>query len=263
MRRLVVAIISMSVLAGVACSSSSKGASPSTTAPDLSVSPPSTSNLPSPSPSPGAFDPADFVTTIDNPNPYFPLLPGTVLVYEGTRDGEPQRDTVEVTSATKVIAGVTVVVVKDTATDAQGRPIEVTEDWYAQDMQGNVWYFGEDTKELDEQGNVTSTEGSWQTGVDGAVPGVIMPAQIQPPQTFRQEYYAGHAEDMFWIVDTGESVSVPYQDFTGNIVRTIEWTRLEPKVIDEKYYAPGIGIVLEASASGAEERAELVSFATP
>jgi hypothetical protein len=184
-------------------------------------------------------------------------------VYEGTRDGEPQTDTVDITSETKVIAGVTVLVVKDTATDADGNPIEVTEDWYAQDLQGNVWYFGEDTKELDKQGNVTSTEGSWQTGVDSATPGLIMPAQIQPPQSFRQEYYEGHAEDMFWIVDTGESISVPYQDFTGTVVRTLEWTRLEPKVIDAKFYAPGIGIVLEASQSGPEERAELVSFTAP
>jgi hypothetical protein len=206
-----------------------------------------------------AVDPADFVSTIDNP--YFSLIPGTTFVYEGIKDGERQRDEVKVSSKTKVILGVTCVVVNDVASH-DGTPLEVTEDWYAQDKDGNVWYFGEDTKELDENGKVVSTEGSWQAGVDGAQPGIFMPANPQVTDSFRQEFYEGHAEDMFWIISLSQKVEVPYGSFDAALT-TLEWTPLDPKIIDRKYYVSGVGLVLEASATGPNERFQLVGVTMP
>jgi hypothetical protein len=182
------------------------------------------------------------------------------LVYEGVRDGRSQRDVVEVTNTTKVVMGVTCVVVLDTATH-NGSLIEKTEDWFAQDKDGNVWYFGEDTAEY-EHGKVVSREGSWEGGVNGAQPGIIMPAHPQVPASYRQEYLKGHAEDMAWIVSTGGSVQVPAGSF-HDVLLTIEWTRLEPGVIDKKLYAPGIGIIKELTAAGPNETANLVSFTKP
>jgi hypothetical protein len=189
-------------------------------------------------------------------NPYYPLTPGTTLVYEGIREGETQRDVVEVAHQTKLILGVTCVVVMDTAT-IKGALIEKTEDWFAQDKEGNVWYFGEDTAEY-ENGKVVTREGSWQAGVDGAVPGIIMPAHPEVPVAYRQEFYQGHAEDMAWVVSLDESVKVPAGTY-HDVILTIEWTPLEPNVLSKKFYAPGIGIVQELSASGPKETAELVS----
>jgi hypothetical protein len=201
------------------------------------------------------IDPANFSSTIDNP--YLPMTPGTTFVYEGTTEGEGQQDVMVVTRQTKEILGVACVVVKDTARH-DGALLEQTDDWYAQDGDGNVWYFGEDTKEY-EEGKVVSTEGSWVAGVDGAQPGVVMPAHPQVTDSFRQEYYPGHAEDLFWIVGLAQPVSVPYGQFEKAAL-TLEWTRLEPDVIDRKYYVPGVGLVLEASAAGPQERAVLVSI---
>jgi hypothetical protein len=209
--------------------------------------------------SPTAIDPANFVSTIDNP--YFSLIPGTTFVYEGTKDGEHQRDEVKVSAETKVILGVPCVVVNDVASH-NGTPLEVTKDWYTQDKDGNVWYFGEDTKELDEHGNVVSTEGSWQAGVDGAKPGIFMPAHPQVTDSFLQEFYKGHAEDMFWVISTDQKVRVPYGSFDGALL-TLEWTPLDPKIIDRKYYVSGLGVVLEASATGPKERFQLVSVTKP
>src|SRR5689334_22566742 len=118
-----------------------------------------------------AFDPNNFVSKIDNP--YFPLKPGTTFIYRGETDGTPTRDVMTVTHQTKEILGVTTTVVHDRVYE-DGVLTEDTFDWYAQDEDGNVWYFGEDTKELDENGNVTSTEGSWEAGVNGAEPGIVM-----------------------------------------------------------------------------------------
>jgi hypothetical protein len=255
-----VAALVISALVASACSSSSPRAAPSLG----SASPRLASPIAGVSPSSGAaspgapIDPANFVETIDNP--YLPFIPGTTYVYQGTREGQSQRDEVVVTAQKKVILGVPCVVVKDTATN-DGGLIEQTFDWYAQDREGNVWYFGEDTKEY-ENGKVVSTEGSWQAGVDGAQPGILMPANPEVTDSFRQEFYPGHAEDLFWIVSLGESVAVPYDRFSNSLL-TLEWTRLEPKVVDKKYYAQGIGLVLEASAAGPEERAELVSITKP
>ena len=202
--------------------------------------------------------PSAFVAAIDNP--YYPLTPGTTLVYKGIRDGQSQVDRVVVTDGTKVIQGVTTTVVRDIARH-QGRLLEKTLDWYAQDVDGNVWYYGEDTKEYDSKGHVISTEGSWEAGVDGAVPGIIMEADPQVADGYRQEFYAGHAEDQAWILSLGNSVSVPYGHL-HDALRTMEWSPLEPNVVDQKYYAPGLGIVLEITVAGGDEVARLVAVHT-
>jgi hypothetical protein len=107
---------------------------------------------------------------------------------------------------------------------------------------------------------VTSREGSWRTGVDGARPGIFMPARAAVGASFAQEHYAGHAEDRFRIVALGASVTVPFRSFVGNVLVTHETTPLEPGVLDAKWYAPGVGQVREASLRGGHERADLVAF---
>jgi hypothetical protein len=255
-RKMIVALCGAALMAG--CTSSS-GSTASSSPPPSNIPSPAATQTPSPAPSGAgsAIDPANFVSVIDNP--YYPLTPGTTLVYEGVRDGKPQRDEVQVTHETKVILGVTCVVVLDTATH-NGNLIEKTLDWFAQDKDGNVWYFGEDTAEY-ENGKVVSREGSWEGGVDGAVPGIIMQANPQVPVAYRQEYLKGHAEDMAWVVSLGETVKVPAGTY-HDVMLTIEWTPLEPKVLDKKLYAPGIGIVQELSQSGPNETAELISVTT-
>lgn len=202
--------------------------------------------------------PGGFVAGVDNP--YYPLTPGTTLVYEGVRDGQSQVDRVHVTDRTKNVQGVDAVVVLDVARHGASL-IEKTFDFFAQDVDGNVWYFGERTMEYDAQGNVISTEGSWEAGVDGAVAGIIMEADPQVADGYRQEFLAGHAEDQAWVLSLGNTVRVPFGNL-HQVLRTMEWTPLEEKVIDEKYYAPGIGIVLEVSVAGGNEVAKLVSVNT-
>ena len=205
-----------------------------------------------------ALSPSGFVSAVDNP--YFPLLPGTTLIYKGVRDGVAQTDRVSVTSETKVIQGVTTTVVRDVARH-QKRLLEKTFDWYAQDDQGNVWYFGEDTKDYKPNGQVASTEGSWEAGVDGAQAGIIMKADPEPPDGYRQELYPDHAEDQAWVLSRGTALTVPYGRVT-EVLRTMEWTPLEPRVVDQKYYAPGLGIVFEVSVAGGQEVAKLVRVET-
>lgn len=205
------------------------------------------------------IDPANFSSTITNQ--FLPFQPGTTWVYEGERDGQTQRDVVTVTGKTKVIMGVTCVVVTDVATH-DGALLEKTEDWYAQDRAGNVWYFGEDTATYDANGNVDSTEGSWEGGVDGAQPGIVMPTSPQVTNSSRQEFYAGHAEDMFWVVSLDDSVQVPLGTY-DHALKNLEWTPLEPEVVDAKYYVAGVGNVLEQSIAGPNETAELVSMTKP
>ncbi len=186
------------------------------------------------------IDPANFVTSIDNP--YFPLSPGTIFVYEGKTEKGNEYNETYVTPQTKVILGVTCVVVSDTV-KVDGQLEEATLDWYAQDKQGNVWYMGEDSKEYQDS-QVVSTKGSWEAGVDGALPGIIMQANPQVGQTYRQEYYKGEAEDMAAVVSLSESVSVPYASYT-NLLMTKEWSALDtPPVIEYKYYAKGVGFIM-------------------
>jgi hypothetical protein len=199
------------------------------------------------------IDPEQFVTNIDNP--FLPLKPGTTMHYRETGDEGVQDIVVTVTSQTKVIAGVTTTVVHDQASQ-DGHLKEDTWDWYAQDREGNVWYFGEDTKEYD-RGKV-STEGSWETGVKGAKPGIVMPAHPKVGEMHRQEYLVGEAEDEGQIIALDETVSVAAGKFTG-CVKTKEWSRLEPGVIEHKYYAPGVGVVAEVTVEGGTDHTELVS----
>ena len=180
------------------------------------------------------IDPAEFTTTIDNE--YLPLKPGTTFVYQGGAE----RNEMSVTSDTKKVMGVECVVVDDRAWE-NGQLIEKTYDWFAQDKEGNVWYFGENTKEY-KNGEVVSTKGSWEAGVDGAKPGIIMQADPKVGQSYRQEHYPGEAEDMAKVLSLNESVTVPYGSF-HRVLKTREWTPLEPSYHEHKYYAPGVGQV--------------------
>src|SRR6266508_367450 len=186
------------------------------------------------------LDPGNFVSEVTNP--YFPLDPGTTFIYQGETEGAPTRDVMTVTSDTKVILGVTTIVVHDQAYE-DGVLVEDTFDWYAQDKAGNVWYFGEDTKELDENGNVISTEGSWEAGVDGAEPGIIMLVHPQVGDRYYQEFYPGVAEDQAKVLSLDASVCVAYGCF-NNILVTKDWTQLEPGVVENKYYAKNVGFIL-------------------
>jgi hypothetical protein len=194
----------------------------------------------------------------DVTNPWFPLRPGSVYHYRGVKDGEPSRDVVVVTHRTRTIDGAPCVSVSDRLY-LNGRLEERTTDWYSQDARGNVWYFGEDTAELDPSGKVKDTSGSWAAGADGAKPGIFMYAEVETGQSARQEYLKGEAEDHFQVVSLDEPVTVPFRSFRHTLL-TKEWTPLEPGVLDHKYYARGIGTVLEQTVKGGDERNELVSF---
>ena len=191
-------------------------------------------------------------------NPWFPLLPGSVYRYRGVKDGQPSREVMTVTHRKRTIDGAPTVAVSDLLY-LRGRLEERTTDYYTQDRDGNVWYFGEDTAELDRNGNVKDTSGSWLSGKDGAQPGIFMYAHPRAGQSARQEFLKGEAEDHFQVLRLGEHVSVPFKDF-GDALLTKEWTPLEPGVLDHKVYARGIGTVLEQTVEGGDERNELVAF---
>jgi hypothetical protein len=200
--------------------------------------------------------PANFVRQVDNP--WFPLQPGTTLRYRGVKDGKRTLDVVHVTHTTKTILGVRATVVVDNLYDARGRPVEETTDWYAQDKQGNVWYLGEATRELDASGRVTTTKGSWQAGTGGAQAGIYMPGHPKVAQGGRQEYLKGQAEDHFKTLDLGAAVAVPALS-SQHALKTEERTPLEPEVVDNKYYVRGVGTVAELAAKGPVEYNLLVS----
>jgi len=197
-------------------------------------------------------NPHGFTATVDNQ--WFPLKPGTRYEYVGTKDGRPSRDVVVVTHQVRTIQGAPCVAVSDRLY-VDGKLHERTTDWYTQDRQGNVWYFGEDTAELDRTGQVTSTEGTWLAGRDGAVPGIYMPANPRVGQTGRQEYYKGHAEDHFRIAAVLGTVT----SGAPNSVLTEETTPLEPGAVDNKLYVRGIGTVTELAVKGGKERNQLIS----
>ena len=220
-------------------------ASPSPTAPPL----PQGSD-------PLELDPADFVATIDNP--FWPMAIGNAWVYRETdAEGTEQRVEVTVTDDTKEIAGITATVVHDVVSE-DGELVEDTLDWYAQDAAGNIWYLGEDTKEY-ESGEVVSTEGSWTAGVDGALAGILLPADPEVGMTYRQEYYAGEAEDAAEILSLDEHVEVPLGTYDG-VLMTKDYTPLDPDVVEHKFYARGVGPVQAIAVSGGSSREELIIF---
>lgn len=203
---------------------------------------------------PVVLDPVDFVDRIDNP--YLPKAPGARWTYRETDpEGARQRVDVSVTSRTRSILGIDAVVVHDKVT-ARGQLVENTFDWYAQDACGNVWYMGENTKEY-EHGVVVSTAGSWEAGVDGAQPGVIMPAEPQVGLTYRQEYYAGEAEDAAEILSLNEQAQVPFGHFRDAVL-VKEFTPLHPRILEYKLYARDVGMVLAIAVSGGSDREELM-----
>jgi hypothetical protein len=201
--------------------------------------------------------PGDFTTRIDNP--YLPMRPGSRWVYRETdADGTVQRVVVKVTRRTKLLAnGVTARVVRDTVTE-RGRLVEDTFDWFAQDRAGNVWYLGEDTTEY-EDGRPVSKEGSWEAGVDGARPGIVMLARPRPGRGYRQEHAPGEAEDRARVLSLDDQAEVPAGHFT-DVLMTKDWNPLEPKVLEYKLYARGVGLVLAVHVSGGGGREELIRY---
>ena len=193
-------------------------------------------------------------------NKFFPLQPGTTFFYKGKKDGDPTSDKVFVTHKSKQILGVNTTVVHDRAFE-KGVLAEDTFDWYAQDVDGNVWYFGEDTKELDKHGNVISTDGSWEAGVNGAQPGIIMEADPKVGDRYHQEHAPGVAEDIAKVLGLAKSTCVGYGCF-DNLLLTKEWTPLEPGVVEHKYYAGDVGFIRGVMVKGGKERTELVRVTT-
>jgi hypothetical protein len=228
---LVGAILSVLVLAG--SGSASQGAVP------IPVLPP----------------PGDFVSRIDNK--YFPLRPGTTFLFGGTQDGRARRVSVFVTHKTKMILGIRATVVLDQVL-LGGKPEEKTFDWYAQDKHGNVWYLGEDSSDF-VHGKWVRSDGSWEAGVKGAKPGIVMKANPRVGVVYRQEYYVGHAEDMAKVLSRNKSVTVAYGSFE-HALETSEWTPLERGVLEHKYYVKGVGNVRTIMVKGGSEEEHLVSI---
>ena len=206
----------------------------------------------------GGPDPSNF--SQPKQNPYYPLKPGTVTKFRGTDDGKQFHERVLVTHRTKTIQGVHATVVLDVLRRADGTVAEKTHDWYAADNAGNVWYFGEDTATYHPDGSVGSHGGSWKAGVNGAKAGLIMPADPSATDAYRQEYWRGHAEDQGWVVSTHERKTVPAGSYR-DVVRTYEWSRLEKNVVGLKFYAPGVGTIIDRELGG--ENFVLVSVTQP
>lgn len=204
------------------------------------------------------LDPADFTSEIDNP--WMPLRTGSRWVYRET-DGEGNVQRVEVTvlDETREVMGIEVRIVHDLVTE-DGERVEDTYDWYAQDSDGNVWYFGEDTKEF-ENGKVSTRAGSWEAGVDGAQPGILIPGEPSVGMKYRQEYYEGEAEDAAQVLSLEEKVEVPHGTFDA-VVMTKDFTPLEPDILEHKFFARGVGMVLALTISGGSDREELVEYTT-
>ena len=200
------------------------------------------------------IDPANFTTKIDNP--FYPLKPGKVYTYQGVTDAGQELNTVEVTHSTRVLMGVTCVEVIDTVL-TNGELEERTHDWFAQDKRGNVWYFGEDVKEY-ANGVVVSTAGSWLAGVNGGLPGIVMEANPQVGDQYRQEYLKGVAQDVAEVLNLDGIATVPAGAFTGCVV-TKDFSQLERKVIENKWFARDIGLVKSMNVKGGTDTAELVS----
>jgi hypothetical protein len=208
---------------------------------------------------PAHLNPAEFTTKIDNP--YWPMEPGNKWVYSETdTTGTVEHVVVEVTNQTKTIAnGVEARVIRDTVSE-NGVPVEITDDWYAQDTEGNIWYLGEYVTNY-ENGKVVDHSGSFEAGVDGAEAGIAMPANPEPGMSYRQEYYKGEAEDKGAVISVGdEQVQVPFGFFDQDVLMTRDLVPTEPKVQELKFYAPGVGPILSVHTDTPGGRGELVSF---
>jgi hypothetical protein len=205
---------------------------------------------------PSNLDPAEFTTNIDNP--YWPMPVGRQWhIHVTNPQGESLQETITSTNQTKKIAdGVTARVVRDVVYD-QGKPTEITDDWYAQDSQGNIWYFGENTAEF--RNGKKDTSGSFEAGANGADAGIAMPAHPEVGLTYREEYYKDHAEDRSKVLALDQQVEAPAGHFTGAIL-TDDYSPLEPTVSEYKLYAKGVGPVVAVSVSGESEREDLVSY---
>jgi hypothetical protein len=203
---------------------------------------------------PVRLDPAQFSTEIDHP--YWPMKPRTRWTYREVEDDEVKEVVMVVTRQTKKLAnGITARVVRDTVR-VDGSIIEDTFDWYAQDSKGNLWYLGEDTAEF-EDGKITSRGGSFEAGRDGALPGIMLPADPAPGMRYRQEYYKGEAEDYGEVLSTAEMAEVPAGRYRGALL-TKDLNTIEPDVQEYKLYGKGVGPVLVLGVSGGSGREELI-----
>jgi hypothetical protein len=210
---------------------------------------------------PGLPAPDDFVDPATGPNPYFPLIPGTVWTYEAETEDGLERTVDRVTNTTRTIQGIPATVVLDQVY-LEGELIERTNDWYAQDQRGNVWYLGESSCEFEEPGGPCDPAGSWEAGVDGAEAGIVMWADplARKAKTYRQEYYEGEAEDMAKVLHGDLTVTVEAGTFT-DCIETMDWTPLEPGAREHKFYCAGVGLVLEVQPKGGRVRNQLVNVA--
>src|SRR5436190_15249965 len=207
---------------------------------------------------PSNLNPADFTTNIDNP--YWPMPVGRSWhVHVSNPQGESLQETITVLDRTKRISdGVTGRVVRDIVY-TQGKPTEITDDWYAQDKDGNIWYFGENTTSIDFKTGKKDSSGSFEAGQNGADAGIAMPAHPYAGETYREEYYKGHAEDRSTVIALDQQVEAPAGHFTGAIL-TDDHSPIEPTVSEYKLYAKGVGTVVAVSVSGESEREDLVSY---
>jgi len=196
-------------------------------------------------------NPSNFTNSTNISNPYYPALPGKKYIYEGQTDEGLNKVEEQRLVETKTIMGVICIVVSFKEY-INGKLTEDTRDWYAQDNDGNLWYFGEAVDNYNANGTLSDHGGSWEAGVDGALPGIIMPANPQTGMRYREEYYFNHAEDEAEITDTGISETISLGTY-DNCIKTKNWTVLEPDVLEIKIYAPAIGLIKEVSISENEE----------
>jgi hypothetical protein len=205
------------------------------------------------------LSPADFVPSVTNV--YFPLVPGSSYAYEAETGEGLERTEIEVLAGSREVMGLSATVVHDVVT-LDGQLIEDTYDWYAQDRLGNVWYLGEDVSNY-EDAQFVDKAGSWEAGIDGALPGIIMfgDPSAHVGETYRQEYYQGQAEDMADLLNTSENATVPFGSFS-NVIKTRDYTPLEPDLKEEKYYASGIGPIKTVNLTTGEEDV-LIEFTSP
>ena len=249
-KRVGAAVTGLAIVLPALAGCGSSGGSTSSTAAQSA-----TSTLPQAS-EPSNLNPADFTTQIDNP--YWPMPIGRQWhVHISNPQGESLQETITVENRTRKIAdGVTARVVHDVVY-TQGKPSEVTDDWYAQDRDGNIWYFGESTAEI--HNDKRDTSGSFEAGRNGAQPGVALPAHPTPGLTYREEYYAGQAEDRAKVLSLDQQVEAPAGHFTGALLID-DTSPIEPTISEYKLYAKGVGPVVAVSVSGEAEREDLVSY---